>query len=591
MTLLAQAISRALIHFVWQGALAGLLLRIVFFALKKRSANTRYIAACAALGTMSVLPVLTAWFLYVHASSAAAMVAASGMVSPIAITGMTALHFTQAAWMRWLQQLALPLWAAGVFLFSLRLAFGYQHATRLRRRGKPAGDSIVCTVGRLLRSMGVRRHVRVLISALTETPAVVGWLRPVILLPAATLVGLTPLQLEAVLAHEIGHIRRFDYLINLIQMTVETLLFYHPAVWWTSRRIRIERELCCDDLAVQFSGNALRYAKALITLEKMRSSSPAVAMASTGGPLLYRIQRLAGLKPGNYGTSRLPVLFTFALCVMCMALGVTWVRGQDSPGVHVDLVGSSVIYRSPVPPPERFKKEGVTGDVQLEVTLNDAGNVSDAHVLSGPQELRKSSIESVLNWHFTKDADKGTRIVTISYTDGGRRVQINEPSSTAPATAWVTESAAESFTGLTRRQELEREIQDVKKQAYFAENSSASESERAALKLRIAQLQRTLIATPFEGGGRRVLAKVAGLPIKAIAVFGLTEAAKDELLSRMLLRIGDTLSPQALETARQAVRDYDEHLAVSVLPTFDSQVEIRIGLDKRERAEAGEARQ
>src|SRR5207244_2056938 len=153
---------------------------------------------------------------------------------------------------------------------------------------------------------------------------------------------------EAVLAHEIGHIKRYDYLVNMLQMLVEALLFYHPAVWWTSKRIRLERELCCDDLAVRYSGNALRYARALTTLEKLRLRTPSVAMASTGGPLLYRIQRLVGVTSKEYGASRLPMLLALSMGILCTVVGVTWVRAQDSPGVRVDLGASSVIHRTPV---------------------------------------------------------------------------------------------------------------------------------------------------------------------------------------------------------------------------------------------------
>ena len=98
-------------------------------------------------------------------------------------------------------------------------------------------------------------------------PTVIGWLKPVVLLPASALAGLTPRQLEAILAHELAHIRRHDYLVNLLQTLVETLLFYHPAVWWLSRRIRVERENCCDDLAVSLCGDPVAYAAALADLE------------------------------------------------------------------------------------------------------------------------------------------------------------------------------------------------------------------------------------------------------------------------------------------------------------------------------------
>ena len=104
-----------------------------------------------------------------------------------------------------------------------------------------------------------------------------------VLLPSATLLGLTPEQLEAVIAHELAHIKRYDYLVNMLQMLVETLLFYHPAVWWLSARIRHERELCCDDLAVDSCGDALCYARALTRLERLRISAPAAALGSTGG--------------------------------------------------------------------------------------------------------------------------------------------------------------------------------------------------------------------------------------------------------------------------------------------------------------------
>src|SRR5262249_35701451 len=151
------------------------------------------------------------------------------------------------------------------------------------------------------------------------------------------------------------------YLVNMIQMLVETLLFYHPAVWWTLKRIRAERELCCDDLAVQFSGNALRYAHALTVLEKLRLRAPHVAMASTGGPVLHRIQRLVGVSSTEYGSSRMSALLAIGLGILCVTFSASWIHGQDAPGVSVDLGSSSVIHRTPVRYPEVAKKQGITG--------------------------------------------------------------------------------------------------------------------------------------------------------------------------------------------------------------------------------------
>jgi beta-lactamase regulating signal transducer with metallopeptidase domain len=116
-------------------------------------------------------------------------------------------------------------------------------------------------------------------------------------LPVGALTGLTTQQLKTIIAHELAHIRRHDYLINLLQAMIETLLFYHPAVWWVSRRIRQEREHCCDDLAVAMCGDALTYARALLEMERLRSAGPQLAVAANGGLLMDRIQRLVSGQP------------------------------------------------------------------------------------------------------------------------------------------------------------------------------------------------------------------------------------------------------------------------------------------------------
>ena len=129
-----------------------------------------------------------------------------------------------------------------------------------------------------------------------EVPTVIGWLRPVVLLPAATLTGLSTEQMEMILAHELAHVRRNDFFVNLMQAVVETLLFYHPAVWWISHRIRVEREHCCDDVAVSVSGKPLVYARALTRLEELRVEDAQAFVAANGGSLIGRIRRLAGTR-------------------------------------------------------------------------------------------------------------------------------------------------------------------------------------------------------------------------------------------------------------------------------------------------------
>src|SRR5688572_18307257 len=175
MTPLALAISRALIHFVWQGLLVGILLSVVLFALRKHRPTSRYLAGCIALGLLALMPVATTWILYSGSSG----VTAAPNTALQALTVNDAVHaFAGGVWVGRLQSWTLPVWSLGVLLFSLRLVLGYNHILRLRRRAKPAGAAALDVVERLTRVMGVRRRVRVLLSVMSDSPSVVGWLRP-----------------------------------------------------------------------------------------------------------------------------------------------------------------------------------------------------------------------------------------------------------------------------------------------------------------------------------------------------------------------------------------------------------------------------
>src|SRR5207248_3379019 len=185
------------------------------------------------------------------------------------LAGPPAVALRLAARVRTALEPALPkivaLWVVGVIAFSLRLASGWMAARRLAVMGThPTPPACEMALERLAARLRVTRPVRVVASVLVQVPAVIGWLRPVILVPASALTGLTPLQLDALLAHELAHVRRHDYVVRVLQSVIETLLFYHPAVWWVSRRVGEEREHCCDDLAVAVCGDAHRYAQALV---------------------------------------------------------------------------------------------------------------------------------------------------------------------------------------------------------------------------------------------------------------------------------------------------------------------------------------
>jgi beta-lactamase regulating signal transducer with metallopeptidase domain len=317
-----EAVGWALLQFVWQGALVGALTAGALWILRRSAADVRYVVAAIGLSLMLTMPIMTAlqaWRTIDGNSSRAAEVVTlpapgrqaitAGDSSPVAAPSAVDAPRTQAAAgtsslggaidrqraiASWLP-IAVLVWLAGVIALSLRLLMGWLLVRRMKSHGTtavPADWQEMLT--RLSRRLHVARPVRLLQSAVVEVPTVIGWLRPVVLLPVSALAGLAPQQLEAILAHELAHIRRHDYLVNLLQTLVETLLFYHPAVWWLSRRIRIERENCCDDLAVSLCGDPYAYARALADLEQLRGGADRLALAVTGGSLLHRVRRLLG---------------------------------------------------------------------------------------------------------------------------------------------------------------------------------------------------------------------------------------------------------------------------------------------------------
>ena len=322
------ALGWALVHFLWQGALVAAMLAVLDLAARGASARLRYALAATALAVMATLPAVT--FTVVRARHAAPPRPPAAIAGDTAVVrasagdaGRLAASDAAAPGLRARIAPALPevvgLWLAGVAVLSIRYLGGWRLVRRMSRSGRPLGDAnLAARLDRLRRRMRVSRPVLLLESALVEVPTVVGWLRPAILVPAATLAGLSPEQLEAVLAHELAHVRRLDYLAGLLQGAVETLLFYHPAVWWVSHRMRVEREMCCDDEAVAACGDPVGYARALADLETLRPAPPRLALAVTGGSLFDRVSRLvmAPAPPasrGPRGLAGLVALATLAL--------------------------------------------------------------------------------------------------------------------------------------------------------------------------------------------------------------------------------------------------------------------------------------
>ena len=335
-----ERLGMTLLHFLWQ----GLFIAILYAAARRTLAHTsspqtQYLLACGALAAMMAAPLVT-WELIRPSDARAEAMYRIRSAPPAAsttgiATAITTLPDSVRATVSGVQpeqflSWVVIVWLAGAVVFWIRLAGGCVVTARMRsmlvRRAPPEWQERFRKLGA---QISISHPVRLLVSGLVQVPTVVGWLRPIVLVPVGALGGLPAEHLEALLLHELAHIRRHDYPINLLQSVVESLLFYHPAVWWVSGHIRSERELCCDDLAVSIGGDALTYARALAQLESYRPAHFGAAMAANGGTLANRIARLLG-QPRPAGRTGLgPGFLAVAILLAAAAYGLF-----AQPGVH-----------------------------------------------------------------------------------------------------------------------------------------------------------------------------------------------------------------------------------------------------------------
>ncbi len=412
---LLDAAGWALVHSLWQGALVAAAYACFAALVPRRAAALRYAGGVAALLLLLLLPVLTAGLaphtrraLFAResvlpegawADSAGASARAPGAGkrpaahAPNGSSSSSALSPAAASTWRALAEERLTAllpwlvcaWLSGVALLATRMVGAWLLVLRLKRSAGPVPAGFEELLARVSGRLRVRRAVVLCRSALVEVPTVVGHLRPIILIPAGALVGLTPQQLEAVLAHELAHVRRYDYAVNLLQTAVETLLFYHPAAWWLSGRVRAEREHACDDAAVEATGDALSYARALAALEQLRGAQTppaALALAANGGSLMQRIQRL--VHPDTRTHTRRP----FAAAAVALALLCGILVG---PRALTPAEARLALAPSAAAPPRR----------EVAVTfVNFPGYSYDARVLSNQmrrllRSLKENDVQAV----------------------------------------------------------------------------------------------------------------------------------------------------------------------------------------------------
>jgi GWxTD domain-containing protein len=337
---LAGAAGWALLHSLWQGAMVAAALAAALLAV--RSARVRYASACLALLAMLggfgfTLVRGIPESLHAARNSGAPVTAAWRVRS--APDAAHSGHGGLAAVAPWLA----PFWMAGVAAFYLRQAVGCMAVRRMRRRGVcAAAERWQREVARWSARLRLTRPVMLAESCLADAPMVLGHFRPLILMPIGVLAGLPAGQIEAVLLHELAHIRRHDYLVNAVQRLVEGLLFYHPAVWWISGVIRSERENCCDDAVVAIRGEVREYAEALESLEQNRCCWSEAAVAATGGSLVKRIHRM--LYPRGPHGSWTPLLAALILMASAAVALAAWQTEAPTQSRYKKWLNEYVAY-------------------------------------------------------------------------------------------------------------------------------------------------------------------------------------------------------------------------------------------------------
>lgn len=335
---IVQALGWTLLHAVWQGVGIVLVTAMMLFLLRKHSSALRYRIGIGGLALQIVSSVATFTYYYQPIkTSARAVVSASRAATPYLATG---LNYAKVA-LPWYKQALIFLqlhldhivlgWAIGVLVLFVRMIGSWVYVQQLKAEGIRLTDASVQTLFKKLTvALRIRQTVHLFESVRVTTPMVIGFIKPVVLLPIGLATGLSTKQIETILAHELAHIKRHDYLVNLLQSIVEIFYFFHPALWWLSARVREEREHCCDDLAVQICGDKIAFAQALTQVEVFRQT-PQLAMgfASKKGVMLHRIRRILGVaekRQQRIGGNGLILILLLVVGVSVYAL-----QAQDKP--------------------------------------------------------------------------------------------------------------------------------------------------------------------------------------------------------------------------------------------------------------------
>jgi uncharacterized protein (TIGR03435 family) len=401
-----------LMHFVWQGAAIALVTAVLLRLCRQHTASRRYLIACGAMVAMLGSVVVTATLIEPPATGVSATPTSSVSTTfagrtdtllPIQITDTaTPAELSYAQRIEALLPWIVSAWLCGVLLLFARITAAWWRVRRLQSvASSTEASSWQAAANRIASRFGLVRMIRIVELPSVDVPLVVGCLRPVVVLPIAALSSLNAAQVEAIIAHELAHVRRHDLLVNLMQTLVETLLFYHPAVWWLSARIRDEREHCCDDAAVAVCGDPVGYAAALAELEAWRGGALNLAAAATGGSLLNRVRRILRVEVSD--DSRVS----------------SWTIGLIVAGAIAGFAANVVAQTmAPLEPKPKFEvasvRENTSGSNQVSIGVEPGGrfgafNIPLITLLRSAYRLQDSQLVGAPDWTETSRYDISAR--------------------------------------------------------------------------------------------------------------------------------------------------------------------------------------
>ena len=379
-----EAFGWMILHSLWQGAIISVALGLMMILTRKFSAKSRYFIAFVAILFMPATAIYTFFRHYapenkveaVQAPVANTETAASpAMIQPaedqISVVTQPAAEKSISVRLKSYEKyfyrnipLIVTLWLLGMLVFALKFLGGLAYTQRLKHyRAESVSSEWQQTFSRLSEMLKLSKAVRILQSTLVKVPMVIGYFKPVVLIPVSAFTGLSPKQLEIIILHELAHIVRRDYIINMLQSVVEIIFFYHPAVWWMSKIVRAEREHCCDDIAIEKSGDSVNYARALANIQEqiLVSENLAMAIGGSSNNLIKRIKRL--LNQPNMKTN-----FTEGFTASCIIFAGIFVMMLNTGSARFTS-GENIQTKT-----EQFRSEALTG---VDDTVKIKGSKED----------------------------------------------------------------------------------------------------------------------------------------------------------------------------------------------------------------------